>query len=135
MITCLLVEQNESLIYLIQRYGQEVGMKIITASGAEAVERVGEIQPAVILLGADLPGKRGWETLRALKADRYLRHIPVIMYAGMDQRVQMLEEGADGCLQMPLVREDLWAELVAMGLLTSVEPELPPYPKEQHHDA
>jgi CheY-like chemotaxis protein len=129
MITCLLVEQNDSLIYLIGRYGQEVGVKIITASGAEAVERASETQPAMILLGADLPGEKGWEILRTLKADRYLRHIPVIMYAGMDQRAQMLEEGADGCLQMPLVREDLLAEMVTLGLLTSVEPELPPLPK------
>jgi CheY-like chemotaxis protein len=129
MKTCLLVEQNDDLIYLIQRYGQETELRIITASGLEAVERARDEQPAVILLGADLPGQRGWEILHALKANHYVHDIPVIMYAGMDQRARMLEEGADGCLQMPLVREELLAELVTMGLLTSADTEFPPLPK------
>jgi CheY-like chemotaxis protein len=129
MKTCLLVEQNDDLIYLIQRYGQETELKIITASGGEAVERARDEQPAVILLGADLPGQRGWEILHALKANREVQDIPVIMYAGMDQRARMLEEGADGCLQMPLVREELLAELAMMGLLARIDPEFAPPPK------
>ena len=111
MITCLLVEQNDDLIYLIRRYGQEAGLTVVTASGLEALERAREAQPAVVLLGADLPGQKGWETLRALKSDRALRRIPVIMYAGLDQRARMLEEGSDGCWQMPLQCKDLLAAL------------------------
>jgi CheY-like chemotaxis protein len=115
-ITCLLVEQNDDLIYLIQRYGQEAGMHIITASGLEAVALAGKEQPAVILLGSDLPGQRGWRVLHALKSDGRTFHIPVVMYAGMDQRARMLEEGADGCLQLPWARDDLLAVMKAVGV-------------------
>lgn len=121
-ITCLLVEQNDDLIYLIRRYGQEAGMRIITASGLEAVALAGEEQPAVILLGSDLPAQKGWEVLHALKSDSRTFHIPVVMYAGMDQRARMLEEGADGCLQMPLLREDLLAALKTVGASDHSQP-------------
>jgi CheY-like chemotaxis protein len=115
-ITCLLVEQNDDLIYLIRRFGQEVGIGITTSSGLEAVALAGEAQPAVILLASDLPGQKGWEVLHALKSDGRTVHIPVVMYGGMDQRARMLEEGADGCLQLPWAREDLLAALETVGV-------------------
>ena len=115
-ITCLLVEQNDDLIYLIRRFGQEAGLRIITASGLEAVALACDEQPAVILVGSDLPGQKGWEVLHALKSDDRTFHIPVVMYAGMDQRARMLEEGADGCLQLPWAREDLLATLETVGV-------------------
>jgi CheY-like chemotaxis protein len=115
-ITCLLVEQNDDLIYLIRRYGEETGVRIIAASSSEFLERVQEAQPAVILLGADLPGQKGWEVLRLLKRDHQTCHIPVVMYAGMDQRARMLESGADACLQLPLVRGDFQAALKMVGV-------------------
>jgi CheY-like chemotaxis protein len=115
-VTCLLVEQNDDLIYLIQRYGQESGLRVIVTAGLEAVALAGEAQPAVILVGADLPGQKGWEVLHALKGDSRTCHIPVVMYAGMDQRARMLEEGADGCLQMPWARDELLAVLERVGV-------------------
>ncbi len=115
-ITCLLVEQNDDLIYLIQRYGQEAGIYIITAAAVDALAVAQAEQPTVILLGSDLPGQKGWGVLRALKGDDRTFHIPVVMYAGMDQRARMLEEGADGCLQLPWAREDLLAALEAVGV-------------------
>ncbi len=115
-ITCLLVEQNDDLIYLIQRYGQEAGIYIITAGAVDALTVAQTEQPTVILLGSDLPGQKGWEVLHALKGDDRTFHIPVVMYAGMDQRARMVEEGADGCLQLPWAREDLLAALEAVGV-------------------
>ncbi len=115
-ITCLLVEQNDDLIYLIQRYGQEAGIYIITVAAVDALAVAQAEQPAVILLGSDLPGQKGWEVLHTLKGDDLTFHIPVVMYAGMDQRARMLEEGADGCLQLPWAREDLLAALEAVGV-------------------
>ncbi len=115
-ITCLLVEQNDDLIYLIQRYGQEAGLYIITTAAVDALAVAQAEQPTVILLGSDLPGQKGWGVLHALKGDDRTFHIPVVMYAGMDQRARMLEEGADGCLQLPWAREDLLAALEAVGV-------------------
>lgn len=114
--TCLLVEQNDSLIYLVQRYGEQAGLRILIATGSEAVERAGQEQPAVILLEADLPKRSGWEILRALKADQRTGHLPVVMYAGLDQRAQILAEGANGCLQMPFLYEEFLSALAAVGV-------------------
>jgi two-component system, cell cycle response regulator len=81
----------------------------------DAVALAAEHQPAVILLGCDLAGQKGWDVLHALKRDSCTYHIPVVMYDGMDQRARMLEEGADGCLQLPWVRDDLLAALDRVG--------------------
>ncbi len=116
MTTCLLVEQNDNLIYLVQRYGEQAGLRIIIATGPEAVERARQEQPAAILLEADLPERSGWEVLHALKADRRTRHLPVVMYAGLDQRAQILAAGANGCLQMPFLYEEFLAALEAVGV-------------------
>jgi CheY-like chemotaxis protein len=115
-VTCLLVEQNDDLIYLIQRYGQEADIRIVTASGPEATAKAAQEKPAVILLASDLPGQKGWEVLHALKSDDRTLRIPVVMYAGMDQRARMLEEGADGCLLLPWAREDLLEALEEVGV-------------------
>ncbi len=114
--TCLLVEQNEDLIYLVRRYGEQAGLQIIITTGPEAVTRARELQPVVILLESDSPTWSGWDVLHALKTDQGTHHIPVVMYAALDQRARTLAAGADGCLQMPFLYEEFLAALEAVGV-------------------
>jgi CheY-like chemotaxis protein len=111
-----LVEQNNDLIYLIQRYGEQAGLRIITTTGLEAVERAQQEQPAAILLEADLPERSSWGILHALKANRSTCHLPVVMYAGIDQRAQILTAGANACLQMPFLYEEFLSALEVVGV-------------------
>jgi two-component system phosphate regulon response regulator PhoB len=115
-ITCLLVEQNSDLLYLLQRYGEQAGLQIVIATGQEAVKWAREKQPAVILLAADLPGRNSSEVLRALRATPHTRHIPVVMYAELNQQAQILAAGADGCLQLPFLYEEFLAALEDVGV-------------------
>jgi CheY-like chemotaxis protein len=122
MITCLLVEQNEDLIYLVRRYGEQAGLQIIIATGPEAVVQARALQPVVILLESDASAWNGWEVLHALKIDQDTHHIPVVMYTALDQRARILAEGADECLQMPFLYEEFLAALEAVGVKRSSPP-------------
>jgi CheY-like chemotaxis protein len=115
-ITCLLVEQNNDLLYLLQRYGEQARLEIVIATAQEAVQWAREKQPAAILLAADLPGQNGDEVLHALKANPLTRHIPVVMYAELNQQAQILAAGADGCLQMPFLYEEFLTALEEVGV-------------------
>ena len=119
MTTCLLVEQNEDLIYLVRRYGEQAGFQIIITTGPEAVARARAVQPAVILLESDSSAWNGWEVLQALKIDQNTEQIPIVMYAPLDQRARILAAGADECLQMPFLYEEFLAALEVVGVARS----------------
>ena len=46
------------------------------------------LRPAVIVLDLAMPNLDGWGTLRELVADPELRHIPVVIYSAMRERVR-----------------------------------------------
>jgi adenylate cyclase len=59
---------------------------------------------AVVLLDILMPGLDGYETLRAIKTDEDLRHLPVIMISGVDELdsvVRCIELGATDYLPKP----------------------------------
>jgi CheY-like chemotaxis protein/DNA-binding XRE family transcriptional regulator len=73
---------------------------LVTESGAEAREL-----PQVVLLDLQLPKLHGLEVLRRLKADRRLRHIPVVVLTGSRSDRDMQEAmrlGADAYLIKPV---------------------------------
>lgn len=116
MTTCLLVEQNEDLIYLVRRYGEQAGLQIAITSGPEAVAQARALQPEVILLDSDSSAWNGWEILHTLKVDQDTGQFPVIMYAALDQRERILAAGADECLQMPFLYEEFLTALEVVGV-------------------
>ena len=52
-------------------------------SGEEALQKVGEFKPDLILLDIIMPGMDGFEVLKRLQADQSTRSIPVIIITGL----------------------------------------------------
>ena len=79
---------------------------VVTASsGAEALEKVKETRPDIILLDVMMPEMDGFEVCRRLKADSDTAHIPVVMVTALTEsadRVSGLEAGADDFLTKPV---------------------------------
>ena len=91
------------------------GFACVTATdGREALRRIRERPPALILMDAAMPIMDGWEATRRIKADPRTRDIPLLMltaHAFTEHRLRAVEVGADGFLAKPLLPDDLVREI------------------------
>lgn len=79
---------------------------VITAtSGEEALEKIANDGPDIVLLDVMMPGMDGFEVCKRIKADPRVSHIPVVMVTALTDatdRVKGLEAGADDFLSKPV---------------------------------
>jgi CheY-like chemotaxis protein len=117
LVTVLLVEDDPAFIYLIQRYADKGGCRLVsTARGDEALELARREWPVLILLDIMLPGMDGWQVLRELKADASTSGIPVVLCSALSEEARGVEEGADGYLRKPVLYQDFMAALKDAGI-------------------
>jgi len=107
----LIADDEEPARRLLGSLLREEGCTTYTvASGAEALERVTEIRPDLILLDVMMPGMDGFEATRRLKECPETKNIPVILITALedrDSRIRGLEAGAEEYLNKPIDRTDL----------------------------
>ena len=75
------------------------------ADGWQALQKVSSFAPHLILLDIQMPGKNGFEVVRALKADPATRHIRIVAFTGFalrDDEAGMRAAGFDGYLSKPI---------------------------------
>jgi len=82
----LLVEDDPFLSNLLKIRLQKENIEVILAKdGEEAVKKLTEIRPAIILLDLILPKKSGFEVLEHISTDPQLRDLPVIIISNLGQ--------------------------------------------------
>ncbi len=94
-------------------HGWEV---VAVASGAEAVEVVGRVEPDAVLLDVMMPGQDGPATLAALRAQPGTRDVPVVFLtakAQVRERAELESLGAAGVLAKPFDPMTLGSDLAA----------------------
>lgn len=73
--------------------------------GNQALARVAETRPDLILMDLSIPGIDGWKVTRRLKADASYRAIPIIAltaHAMRGDEERALQAGCDGYLSKPI---------------------------------
>jgi putative two-component system response regulator len=96
---------------LLERDGYAVAS---AASGEDALETVDAVQPDLVLLDVMMPGIDGFETCRRLKANPYMRLVPVVLVTALyetDDRIKGIEAGADDFLTKPFNPHELSARV------------------------
>lgn len=111
----LLVDDNEDARLMYSICLTYAGFACITAQdGQEAIERISERRPALVLMDATMPGMDGWEATLRIKAEPLTRDIPIYMltaHAFAEHRRHAVEVGADGFLTKPMLPDDLVREV------------------------
>jgi putative two-component system response regulator len=111
----LLVDDEPANLKLLEAILKSKGYRIVTATnGQEALQRVAEERPDVILLDVMMPIMNGFEVARALKAARETSHIPIIMITAMEDRqtrIQGLAAGAEDFLNKPVDKDEVAARV------------------------
>jgi CheY-like chemotaxis protein len=108
----LLVVEDEPALQkvLAMRLGME-GFEVRTASdGQEALDRIGEERPELVLTDLMMPVMDGAELTRRIKADPVLRDIPVMILTALKEqreRDHLISLGADGFAAKPYSSPEL----------------------------
>jgi CheY-like chemotaxis protein len=102
----LVVEDNEANQLLARSVLEREGYLVEVAGAAdEALERLAERLPNLILMDVQLPGQDGLSLTRDLKADPTTANIPVIAltaHAMMGDREQTIAAGCAGYIAKPI---------------------------------
>src|SRR5437899_4257287 len=91
----ILIVDDEPMIHMLYKtHLQKEGFEPLCATtAAEGLEMARTAKPALIIMDVLMPGTTGLSTLRELKADGSIGHIPVVvMTAAVDRYVETSQE-------------------------------------------
>src|SRR5437868_2008882 len=124
----LVVDDIPSNIKLLEaRLAAEYFDVASACNGPEALTRIAEQEPDIVLLDVMMPGMDGFEVCRRIKNNPATAHIPVVMVTALDQtsdRVAGLEAGADDFLTKPVDDAALFARVRSLVRLKMMTDEL-----------
>jgi len=112
----LVAEDDRAVRDAVERALAFEGYGVITArDGAEALQRVLNEKPDLVVLDVMMPIVDGFETCRRLRAAG--NHVPILMLTArteVSDRVEGLDAGADDYLAKPFALEELLARIRAL---------------------
>ena len=108
----MMVDDEPLMTDLIQTYLEDAGYGqfVVSNDPCEALELLRRHEPDVLLLDLMMPKVSGFELLEAVRADRTLRFMPVIVLtasAGADAKMRALQLGATDFLAKPVDESEL----------------------------
>lgn len=111
----LVVDDEPSIIRLVRAELQSEGYTVISvANGEEALGRLEDDRPDLIVLDLMMPGMDGFETLRWIRTES---QVPVIMLTARSSdadKLRGLQSGADDYLTKPFNPEELTARVAVV---------------------
>ena len=124
----LIVDDHEDNVEVIRARLEASGYLVESAAdGEEALDRVRQSPPDLILLDVMMPRIDGMEVARQIKADETLPFIPIIMQTALDtveHKVEGLGAGADDYVTKPINFAELEARVKSMLRIKVLQDEL-----------
>ncbi|WP_030904034.1 fused response regulator/phosphatase [Streptosporangium amethystogenes] len=116
--TVLVVDDTPTKLYILSSWLRRSGHQVVQATGGlEALTKVRELQPDLVVLDVRLPDISGYEVCEQIKADAATSSIPVIQISGAAitpaDRAHGLERGADAYLAEPVEPDEFAATVEA----------------------
>jgi twitching motility two-component system response regulator PilH len=115
----LLVDDSKTELFHLSDLLTKRGYTVRTAeNGEEAMKRLAEAKPDLILMDVVMPGTNGYQLTRSITRDARYADVPVIMCTskGLEtDRVWGLRQGARDYVVKPVDADDLLAKIAALG--------------------
>jgi CheY-like chemotaxis protein len=139
--TVLLVDDNPQNVELLQAFLEALPVKIVTAAdGVDALEKVEQHNPDLILLDVMMPKMSGFQVCRKLKADPKTRDIQILMVTALNELgdiEQASECGTDDFVSKPVNKFELLTRVKSLLRVRHLKSELEralTYLNEIEHD-
>src|SRR5947207_3985020 len=139
--TVLIVDDNPQNVELLQAFLESLPVRIITAGdGIDALEKVAEHNPDLILLDIMMPRMSGFQVCRKLKGDAKTRDIQVLMVTALNELgdiEQASECGTDDFVSKPVNKFELLTRVKSLLRVRHLKSELEralTYLNEIEHD-
>jgi len=114
-LSILVVDDNEMTLKLVSATLKGDEYEVHTArSGAEALQKVGSVRPALAILDVMMPDMDGYELCRRLRQLPVTAHIPILMltaFSEIDERMKAFDSGADDFIAKPFQPQELLARV------------------------
>jgi twitching motility two-component system response regulator PilH len=115
----LLVDDSKTELHYMSELLGKSGFSVRTAeNGEEAMKRLGEDKPDLILMDVVMPGQNGFQLTRAISRDPLYADVPIIMCTSKNQetdRVWGMRQGARDYITKPLDTDELLAKIKALN--------------------
>ena len=126
----LIVDDEDDIRKLLTRVMTQKGYQVVEASkGLEALQKVRDAKPDVILLDAMLPEVHGFDICRRIKGSKRYGHIPIIMVSAIYRGWRVAEDlrnsyGVDAFLEKPFKINEViqHVERALMGRTSEMPP-------------
>jgi two-component system, OmpR family, alkaline phosphatase synthesis response regulator PhoP len=139
--TVLIVDDNPQNVELLQAFLESLPVKIVTAGdGIEALEKVEQHNPDLILLDIMMPRMSGFQVCRKLKGDNKTRDIQVLMVTALNELgdiEQASDCGTDDFVSKPVNKFELLTRVKSLLRVRHLKSELEralTYLNEIEHD-
>ena len=113
----LLVDDSKTELHFLAELLSKRGYSVRTAeNGDEAMRRLGEETPDLILMDVVMPGQNGFQLTRSITRDPRFANVPVIMCTSKNQetdKVWGMRQGARDYIVKPVNAEELVAKIHA----------------------
>ncbi len=111
----LLIEDDEGIVTPLTMYLEQSGFEVrVCKNGSDALSIFREYKPNLIVLDINLPGKNGIEVCREIRS---ISVVPIIILSAReseDDKVSLLELGADDYVSKPFSPRELVARIHAL---------------------
>jgi len=111
----LLVDDSKTELHFMSDLLVKRGYAVRTAeNGEEAMRRLGEEKPDLILMDVVMPGQNGFQLTRAITRDTRFADVPVIMCTSKNQetdKVWGMRQGARDYIVKPVDANELVAKI------------------------
>ena len=110
-VSILVVDDDPNSLDIVRTYLEARGYKVATAAdGKEALSRMEEVRPGLVLLDVMMPGMDGWEVARVIKNHPDFGPVRVVMLTARSDFTDKqlgLRAGADDYIVKPIRLDDL----------------------------
>jgi twitching motility two-component system response regulator PilH len=115
----LLVDDSKTELHVLSELLTKKGYQVRTAeNGEEAMRRLQEEKPDLILMDVVMPGQNGFQLTRAITRDPAYASVPVIICTSKNQetdRVWGMRQGARDYVVKPVNPDELLTKIRAFG--------------------